>query len=387
MSKVKTKSDIGSKIFTMAVVSILVVTTVFFTFYFRMKEERSNYDEKSHVIIALNEIDNLMEDGTKARAAKEKINELMVLLNTKEAMAQDFDRKYFWIFYGLSILVILGTYLIIYIIILRPFRKLEEFAGEIAAGNLDVELKYERVHMFGQFTWAFDHMRQEIKRARQCEKEAVENNKTVIATLSHDIKTPIASIRAYSEALEANMDSSAQRRGRYIDVIMRKCDEVTKITNDMFLHSLHDLDKLIIKKEDIEIHKVIYETVQSMQGDKKDVLLNNIEECTLPGCDQERIAQVLENLINNARKYAPGEIQISGFRENRYTIVVKDTGKGIPDEDMPFIFDKFYRGKNIGEQSGAGLGLFIVKYIMEQMGGSVTIINHNDGMEVRLLFS
>ena len=293
-------------------------------------------------------------------------------------------------------LAIIIIYCVIYIMVLRPFKKLENFAAEIAEGNLDKDLKYERVNVFGEFTWAFDHMRREIKKARQCEQEAVENNKTVIATLSHDIKTPIASIRAYSEALAENMDSTPERRGRYIDVITKKCDEVTKITNDMFIHSLHDLDKLVIKKEDVNIHEVINETVEAMEGSSTDIILGQVKECCLKG-DAGRIAQVIENLINNARKYAKGNIyintEITGMAAGQndtsysdYIITVKDEGKGIPPEDMPFIFDKFYRGKNHGEEPGAGLGLFIVKYVMEQMDGRVELVNESDGLLVKLFF-
>ncbi len=407
MSKKKTKSNIGKKVLLMAAVSILAITAVFFVCHFVMKKNSSGIDERSQTLIALNEIEHLIaEDGADsvgdsddgaAQLAAQKVEALMESLETGAAEknlsgSSGWGGDYNRICYVLSIASVLAVYGVVYVTMLRPFAKLEDFAGEIANGNLDTELTYERVHMFGQFTWAFDHMRREIKRARQCEKEAVENNKTVIATLSHDIKTPIASIRAYSEALEQHMDSSAERRQRYIDVIMRKCDEVTKITNDMFLHSLHDLDKLVMKKEQVPIHEVISETVQSMIGDKADVSIGQLDECTLQDCDKDRIAQVLENLISNARKYAPGPILVSGVAgdalpENiRYMISVKDGGSGIPDEDMPFIFEKFYRGKNSGDQPGAGLGLFIVKYIMEQMGGSVSLESQSDGLSVKLFF-
>ena len=96
----------------------------------------------------------------------------------------------------------------VYFAILRPFEKMKAFAGKIARGDFEDSLRYERSNYFGEFTWAFDSMRTEIIKARACEKEAIENNKTVIATLSHDIKTPIASIRAYTEGLEANMDTT-----------------------------------------------------------------------------------------------------------------------------------------------------------------------------------
>lgn len=410
MSKEGYRSSVVGKVIFMAVVSVLVLTTVFFVVFSNYKQEYDRIKRESSNgsnIVALNEINQLLEDvqvdGENVgdiSTVQNKIDNLISTLQAKETIVAENNMSFIIIMYIVSLVLVLLIYLVVYILILRPFQKLESFAGEIATGNLDKELKFERVNMFGEFTWAFDHMRREIKKARQCEQEAVENNKTVIATLSHDIKTPIASIRAYSEALAENMDSTPERRSRYIDVITRKCDEVTKITDDMFIHSLHNLDKLVIKKEAVKLHQVIDETVHSMIGGRSDIILGEIKEYELKSADAGRIAQVIENIINNARKYAPGNIYIntdildsSGVSTlpqaqdiKEYIISIKDEGKGIPAENMPFIFNKFYRGNNAGDEPGAGLGLFIVKYVMEQMDGRVELVNSDNGLEVRLFF-
>lgn len=392
------KSNIVGKVIYMAVVSMFVLTTVFVVTYFNYKAKYDSIKKESsngNTIVALNEVNQLLE-GIEAGETSEdisvvqtKIDALIETLRCKDTVVVGNNMSFIIIMYVVALVLVLITFVVIYVLILRPFHKLESFAGEIATGNLDKDLKYERVNMFGEFTWAFDHMRREIKKARQCEQEAIENNKTVIATLSHDIKTPIASIRAYSEALSDNMDSTPERRQRYIDVITKKCDEVTKITNDIFIHSLHDLDKLVIKKEDVEIHEVINETVNSMIGDKSDVNLGEIKEATIKNADAGRIAQVIENLINNSRKYAKSEIFISTeILENgkEYCLTIQDKGPGISPEDMPFIFQKFYRGKNHGDEPGAGLGLFIVKYIMEQMDDGVNLVN-DGGLKCELVFN
>ena len=91
---------------------------------------------------------------------------------------------------------------------------------------------------------------------------------------------------------------------------------------------------------------------------------------------------MIENLINNARKYARTDVTITIDKDTDFVnIRFRDRGKGIPDEDMPFIFNKFYRGKNCGEESGSGLGLFIVRYIAQQSGGDVKLRNCADGLE------
>lgn len=411
MSNVSGREKTWIKIMWLAVVAAICVTVIFAVFYIKQKNLEKNRNiggSTGDTIVALNEISVLL-NGAKENAqtdtggyldseeyynnmlaAGEKLQELQDNLRNQEEIKTSNTSSIILYAYLVTMGILVLLFLVIYLLILRPFDQLEAFADTLAAGNLDTELHYHRVNMFGRFTWAFDHMRHEILRARQSEKEAIENNKTVIATLSHDIKTPIASIRAYAEGLEANMDSSPERRSRYTEVIMRKCDEVTKITNDMFLHSLHDLNKLIIKKEDVKIHQVLSDTVDAMQGSKEDIqITGDIIECTLPHADAGRIEQVLENIISNARKYAKdSKIDIrTEETEDIYRIDIRDHGAGIPSEDIPFIWDKFYRGSNHGEEPGSGLGLFIVKYVMEQMGGKASLFNHADGgLEVVLEF-
>ncbi len=276
-----------------------------------------------------------------------------------------------------------AEFLYLYCMVLKPFEKLESFSESIASGNFDVPLEYERTNYFGAFTWAFDSMRNEITKARGGEKEAIENNKTIIATLSHDIKTPIASIKAYAEGLEANMDNTFEKRQRYISVIMAKCDEVSKLTDDLFTHSLSDLDKLNIAPEKTELGEFFEAVLKEIGAEKNDILYQKPEYCVWVSADKRRLTQVAENLVNNARKYAGTDISISvGKNDGNAEIHFRDFGKGIPDEDMPFVFGKFYRGRNCGEEQGSGLGLYIVKYIAERSEGKVLLHNFPDGLEV-----
>jgi signal transduction histidine kinase len=226
-------------------------------------------------------------------------------------------------------------------------------------------------------------MRSEIKKARRCEKEAIENNKTVIASLSHDIKTPIASIKAYSEALEANMDNSYEDRMTYISVIMRKADEVKKLTDDLFVHSISDMDRISFNNEKINLDDCLinssndFNTIINYKNNTKDAYIY---------ADRDRVYQVFENIINNSIKYANTNIDITlDESDNEFIVSIKDYGNGIDDKDMPFIYEKFYRGVNSKEKQGTGLGLYIVKYMMEKMNGKVELENKN-GLLVKLFF-
>ena len=364
------------------IIIFVVLTVAFFNF-----DNKDTLDsEKRRVIIDINEIRKESELlGIEEKEFYNKIDNLeeVITNNIKETSNN------YYVVYGLIIFLFLMISLLgyIYYAIIKPFERMEEYAEEVAKGNLDLKLNYERNNLFGEFTWAFDRMRREIIKARTCEKEAIENNKTVIATLSHDIKTPIASIRAYTEGLQANLASNPLKRQKYIDIIIKKCDEVTALTNDIFLHSLADLGKLKMNLVEVSIKPIIIEYLNGLLCDKDNVFINDdIPDANLL-IDTKRFEQVLENIINNSLKYAKDskiEIKVEKSLKD-YIIIIRDYGKGISDEDMPFIFEKFYRGKNVGKEQGAGLGLYIVKYIMEQFNGNVYINSFKDGLEVRLI--
>lgn len=360
--------------------SMLIILTAGFLLIAAGQE--STEDEKAQQILAANELEQLARKGD-MEAVSSKAAALQANLRASKSRE---SRSYYILITGaVCIFYAAVIFCYVYISILKPFDKMKQFAGEIARGNFDMPLKYGRSNYFGDFTWAFDSMRREITKARASEREAVENNKTVIATLSHDIKTPIASLRAYAEGLEANMDSSAQKRQRYLSVIMKKCDEVSRLTNDLFLHSVSDLDKLKITAGLLELCGFLKEFAEEAGAGEKDLFLTLPEESILVSADRNRLLQVCENIINNARKYAKTKIDIrAAVKEGKAEISFRDYGPGISDEDMPFIFGKFYRGKNCGEEAGSGLGLYIVKYIMEKMEGSVGLYMHPDGLEVVL---
>ena len=358
---------------------LLIIATVLLSF---SKLMESPQDIRSEQILDTNEISELIKKGD-IELAQEKLE--IFQDNLRQSPVERSGGYSGAIMCALTIFFMAMVFLYVYINILRPFDKMKDFASEIAKGNFDVPLNYERSNYFGAFTWAFDSMRKEITRARTAEHEAIENNKTVIATLSHDIKTPITSIRAYAEGLEASLDKSPERRQRYLEVLMRKCDEVTELTNDLFLHSLSDMGKIEIKPESFELVAFMEQLVIELSAERGDVHFRKPDFNSIVSLDKKRISQIVENLINNSRKYAKTDITISMNKtgdSDDVQIHFLDKGTGIPDEDMPFIRDKFYRGKNAGDEGGSGLGLYIVDYIVRQSGGTLELINRNPGLEV-----
>jgi signal transduction histidine kinase len=394
------------KITVLFCVLISIITCIFLGFDNKTQLQNSCLRQ----IVALNEIEQLAKLG-KSDLMFEKISRLQEDIKSEKLVYNSNIR--FLLMGGISILFLFVVFGYIYKAILSPFEKMKKFAQKLAQGNFDVPLNYERSNYFGEFTWAFDSMRREITKARACEKEAIDNNKTVIATLSHDIKTPIASIRAYAEGLEANLDTSIEKRYRYLAILIKKCDEVTALTNDLFLHSISDLEKLKISVEPKEIVSLTEHIIAQFLADNGDITYKKPDFKAMVLLDEKRFTQIIENIINNSRKYAKTAINISIVKveshslqdvpmSNKECLVLhknttnentsyielhfRDYGHGIPDKDMPFIFEKFYRGSNVKKEQGSGLGLYIVKYITEQMQGSILLHNHIDGLEVIITF-
>ena len=359
---------------TLFFIMLIAGVSVFF-----VHNEKQNYDSDSNgeLIVSLNEVEQLINMGETQKAA-EKAALLKDTIRRQEKPVRENSGTFIICIIGCIFAVTVFGY--VYFSILRPFDKMKAFAEKIAQGNFDIPLKYERSNYFGSFTWAFDSMRREITKARACEREAIDNNKTVIATLSHDIKTPVSSIRAYAEGLDANLDSSPEKRRKYLSVIMRKCDEVSKLTNDLFLHTLSDLDKLKIHPEQLELTEFMENTVKEIAAEHDDISFIRPNFTAEVSADRNRLMQITENLINNARKYAHTDINVSMELEQHDVLIrFRDFGSGIPDSDIPFIFGKFYRGKNSGNEQGSGLGLYIVKYLTEAQNGEVSLRNCPEG--------
>ncbi|SHL98878.1 His Kinase A (phospho-acceptor) domain-containing protein [Anaerosporobacter mobilis DSM 15930] len=355
-------------------------------------------------IVKLNEVEKLLEKSIMGENKEITETDYIIIQETirdlqdsmrgqkSESGLEQHKKQLFYLGALIYIIFISNVLLLfgyIYHVVIKPFDRLTDFATSVSRGDFDTPVQYERKNLFGAFTWAFDSMRCEVKASRKAQELAIENNKTVIATISHDIKTPIASIRAYTEALQANMDTNQDRRERYYSTIMRKCDEVTKLTNDLFLHSISDLQRLEIQMNSCKIDEELPEMLTAIAGDNSRIRLCSKVPNVMIEVDRRRFEQILENLITNACKYAGDgtvEVLVSLEQNHSLQIYIQDQGPGIPDGDMPFIFEKFYRGQNAFDKQGAGLGLYIVKYLVEEMNGTIQLENKREGLGVKLTF-
>lgn len=265
--------------------------------------------------------------------------------------------------------------------LVRPFHKLKNFAQRVAGGNLDVPLEMDRQNVFGAFTESFDLMRSELKRARLAEAQANAAKKELVAELSHDIKTPVASIKAASEVGLALADSD-RLRDNYTQII-RKADQINTLVTNLFNATLEELEQLSVTPGDMESGELAQMLENADYLHRSAVpAASAIPPCLLCA-DRLRLQQVLDNIYANSYKYAGTDIMLAITRESsRIVIAIEDFGGGVSPPELPFLKEKFRRGSNTGDVEGAGLGLYISDYFMRKMGGKLTVENGTCGLKV-----
>lgn len=284
----------------------------------------------------------------------------------------------------ICLLILLTGYIfigLIYYHYVLPFKKMQLFAANVAKGNLDAPLYMTKGNYFGAFTESFDIMREELKRAKENEYKANVSKKELVAELSHDMKTPIATIKAACEVLKAkgmmhgNKDESKDILEK-VGVIEQKSDMINQLINNMFHAALEELENLKVEPKE-EPSTKIPDMLNELKYYGTINIMTPVPEC-LVYMDTLRLKQVIDNVVNNSYKYAGTQIDVS-FKEQPEGIIVeiRDFGTGVPEEELPLVTGKFFRGVNGKGKSGAGLGLFLVKYFMDNMNGDFECFNDN----------
>ena len=284
--------------------------------------------------------------------------------------------------FGIIILLIVSIYLYIHFYILKPFVSMKSFARKVASGDLDFPIYMKKKNYFGAFTESFDLMRDELKRAKQGEYEANKSKKELVASLSHDVKTPISTIKAICEVLEIKLKDNENIDK--IRTISSKADTVNQLISNMFDSTLEDLQVLRVNATE-ENSNIIGTILAELNTYERIKFTNEIPQCLIY-CDSLRTTQVFDNIIGNAYKYSEGDIFVSyELDKNSLKVIIKDLGNGVSEEELPLLFEKFYRGKNTDKKSGSGLGLYLAKQFMEGMQGSIEAYNNN-GFAIELHF-
>lgn len=294
---------------------------------------------------------------------------------------KNYERRF--IIVALAEALLIALFLLwVYRNIIKPFEDLKEFASDIASGDLDKPLKMDRGNIFGSFTESFDIMRSELSEAKQKEYEAQRSKMELVSQLSHDIKTPVASIKALGELLEAQ--STDPKTKERLGSIVTKADNIDAMVSDLFTETLTELNELNVETSEQE-SRILDRIIKD--ADHMDLVTGrNVEECIIM-CDPLRVTQVVNNIIFNSYKYAGTKIHLESHIEDDYLVVsFTDEGGGVSNDEIPMITKRFRRGENAKGKPGSGLGLAIAYELMEKMDGDLEVANADKGLRVRLFF-
>lgn len=273
-------------------------------------------------------------------------------------------------------LVIIGVMLFIRVAVISPFVKMIDVPFELSKGNLTVPIKESRNRFFGRFLWGVDLLRETLEQQKQRELELQREKKTLLLSLSHDIKTPLSAIKLYSKALSKGIYADRRKQLEIIENINVKADEIEGFVSEIVKASNEDFLCLEVCVGEFYLSQAInkiseyYSEKLALIG--TDFSVSGYCDCIVKG-DKDRLIEVLQNIIENAVKYGDGRsvsVELSEEEESRL-ICVKNSGCTLPETELPHIFDSFWRGSNAGENAGSGLGLYICRQLMRRMDGEI----------------
>ena len=260
--------------------------------------------------------------------------------------------------------------------IIVPFGRLSDVPKELARGNLSVMIPEEKSRFFGKFTWGVNLLRESIEESRKKEITMQRDKKLLLLSLSHDIKTPLSAIKLNAKALAKGLYKDEEKQRAAAESINSRADEIERFVNEITKAAGEDFMSFEVTQGEAFLSVIItridarYAPQLAMSG--TEFVIQKIDDCIL-SCDPDRLAECLQNLIENAIKYGDGRrIEINFDKmDGCELITVLNTGCTLEAKELPQIFESFHRGNNADRVQGNGLGLFICKRLMSLMGGEV----------------
>lgn len=275
--------------------------------------------------------------------------------------------------------------------LIKPFQGISELPYELSKGNLTVGLKENKNRFFGKFIWGLDLLRETLEENRKKELKLQQEKQTLILSISHDIKTPLSAIKLYAKALARNLYDTEEKRVEVVENINKKADEIEGFISEIVKASNEDFLNLEVRSGEFYLEE-LFRQIQDYYQEKLELLripfeCEKGENCLVKG-DLDRAVEVMQNIIENAIKYGDGSyIRVEVAEEEDCRLfIVKNSGCRLKQEELPHIFDSFWRGSNTQNQSGSGLGLYICRQLMHKMDGDIYAWKKEGEMQITVVF-
>lgn len=286
------------------------------------------------------------------------------------------NRPFIMMNVGLAIFFLITVGVLAYIgrTVIRPFNKMSDMTVSLAKGNLSTPVKEEKSRFFGKFLWGVDMLRENLESSKTKNLEYQKEKKTMLLSLSHDIKTPLSAIQLYTKAMQEGLYETEEKKQEALSGILSKTEEIKSYVDEIHRVSREEFMEFDVNPSEVYMSEVM-NNIEVYYNDKLSVLhtkfiMDKYEDCLL-SADKDRLIEVIQNLMENAIKYGDGkEIRISfSEEEDCKLITVANSGCSLEEKELANLFDSFYRGSNTDGIQGNGLGLYIVKQLMKRMDG------------------
>ncbi len=305
-------------------------------------------------------------DATQQRLADYLVSSFLLILFTIAALL-------LWVYHGVS----------------ARIDQLARAADNIREGNLDAEINIKGRDELSVVGEAFEEMRLQLK-ADALEKVAAENNqKQLISNIAHDLKTPLTAIRGYAEGLRDGVANTPEKQEAYLRTIQSKADEINRLINELTMYSKLDMNDIPYNYRLLSVGAYFADVAEEIGVDMESQGMelsykNFVPEETVVIADPVQLGRAIHNVISNSVKYRgemPLRVQMRIKDVGDFIQVeLEDNGKGISPKDLPYVFDRTFRGDESRTSSvgGSGIGLSIVKKIIEDQGGQVWVTSEED---------
>ncbi len=270
----------------------------------------------------------------------------------------------------------------IYTSLINPIQKLQTAVLNIKEGNLDFTVEAESSDEIGELCKSFEEMRQRLKDNIEETMTVEKENRTLISNIAHDLKTPITALKGYAEGLIDGVADTPEKHERYIRTIYSKANEMDTLINELTLYAKIDTNRIPYNFARLNVADYFGDCVEEIGLDLEEkniglTYFNYVDETVQIIADPEQLRRVINNIIGNSVKYLDKQRGLINIRikdvGDFIQVELEDNGRGIAARDLPYVFDRFYRADSSRNSAtgGSGIGLSIVKKIIEDHGGKI----------------
>ena len=278
----------------------------------------------------------------------------------------------------------------VYRAMVRPLNRLKLATNNIKEGNLDFEMNIEGNDEIADVCRNFEEMRRILKDSTEQRMANETEERELIRNISHDLKTPLTAVKGYVEGLLDGVADTPQKQQKYLMTIANKVNDMDRLINELTIYSRIDSNRQVYNYAKVDVCEFFADCVSEIgtELETKGISLeykSNVSDRAVVCADPEQLKRGVDNIISNSVKYASPdrkcEIVIDVLdSEKQVELSISDNGRGIKEEDLPHVFDRFYRGDSSRNSStgGSGIGLAIVKKIVEDHKGRVEVFSEVD---------